>query len=786
MDFFKYYKSRICSENKRCAMIHGLILVIMAVILLGTVVSCIIHRKPEVLAVSGEGDFYQENGIRSADGGWYIDEDTFIDPVLFLGLGKMQVGKGSYRVTVSYENADTNGVVYLSGDPGRYDRFIIQEGELYLREGRHSETFEFRLKDAKTDLNVKLFFLGSGELTVRSLVLEKTSDFYTNRLWNVLLLILLVIGGYYCAFLGHVKNKKERFVFSFLIGTIIAASYPLFVDFLYQGHDLAFHLMRIEGLKSAILSGQIPARVQPLWYSGAGYAVSLYYCDMPIIFPAILRIMGVPVQTAYQMFLILVNILTCLITYCSLSRMTQNRLACLAGTFLYTNSIYRLNNLYRRAALGEVCAMIFLPLVLYGMWLILCTDTRSEKKISIFPLSIGMTGVILSHTLSTEMTGILLLITCIIFCKKIIIEKRFYYIIKAAILTTLLSAWFIIPFISQLSKIGAQNFVTSNMDSTGTFLAQLFMSFPKETGVDQKAVEGIQGEMIMSVGIPILLAVSFVVIVVYITECYKKKQRKDIWFILLLGILALMFSSHLFPWDFLAERFEACHMSFVGEVINSIQFLWRWVGVGVFLLCAAVALGLDWISQIFDRRRYETVIVVILAVGMICAFYYNDTFMYVRGEWRGYFEADVVKYAGDGKGDGMYLPVDSDEDFFAERMSDPYAVSGSEVSVTHRRGQTITLEIADQADDAGNTEEMDAVILPYVYYDGYVAKDNVTGKKYETYCTEDYAVGIRIPSGYNGAITVRYQGKGYWRIAEAVSLITFVYLLWKVRRCKRA
>lgn len=786
MDFLTYYKSRVCSENKRCAMIHGLILVMMTVVLLGTVVSCIIHRKSEVIAVSGEGDSYQENGTRSADGSWYIDENMSADAVLFLGLGKMQVGRGSYRVTVCYENADTNGVIYLSDTLGRYDRFVVQEGECYLREGRHTETFEFRVKDAKTDLNVKLFFLGSGELTVRSLVLEKTSDFYLNRLWNVLLLMLIVMGGYYCAYLEKVRSKKERFVFLFLIGTIVVASYPLFVDFLYQGHDLAFHLMRIEGLKSAILSGQIPARVQPLWYSGAGYAASLYYCDMPIIFPALLRIMGVPVQTAYQMFLILVNILTCLITYCSLSRMSQNRLACLVGTFLYTNSIYRLNSLYRRAALGEICAMIFLPLVLYGMWLILHTDTRSEKKISIFPLTIGMTGVILSHILSTEMTGILLLITCIIFSKKIIKEKRFYYLIKAAILTILLSAWFIIPFITQLSKVGAQNFGTSNMDRTGTFLAQLFMTFPGEAGINQEAVNGIQGEMIMSVGLPILLAVLFVVIVVYITGCYKNKQRKDIWFILLLGILALAFSSHLFPWDFMAELFTAYHMSFIGKVINSIQFLWRWVGVGVFLLCAAAALGLDWISEIFDRRRYETVIVVILAIGMICAFYYNDTFMYVRGEWRGYFEADVVNYAGDGKGDGMYLPVGSDEDFFVEGISDPYAVSGSEVSVTYRKGQTIILEISDQADDIGNAEAMDAIILPYVYYDGYVAKDNVTGKKYETYCTADYAVGIRIPSGYNGSITVRYQGKGYWRIAEAVSLITFVYLLWKVRRCKRA
>lgn len=786
MDFFRYYKARIGSENKRYAMIHWLILVMMAVVLLWTVVSCIIHRRPETVALIEEEDFYQENGTQSADGGCYIDENFSTDPVLFIKLGEMQVEEGTYRITVCYENTDTNAVVYLTDTPERYDRLIVQDKECYLRRGRNLETFEFCVKDTKADLNVRVFFLGTGELKVHSFTFEKTRESYTNRLWNVLLLILVVIGGYYCAYVGNVRSKKERFVFLFLIGTIIVASYPLFVDFLYRGHDLGFHMIRIEGLKSAILSGQIPARVQPLWYSGAGYATSLYYCDMPIIFPALLRIMGVPAQTAYQMFLILINIMTCLITYYSLSRMSRDRLACLVGTFLYTNSIYRLNNLYNRAAIGEVCAMIFLPLVLYGMWLILHTDTRSEKKISIFPLAVGMTGVILSHVLTTEMIGVLLLFSCIICYKKILKEKRYLYVIRAAVLTVLLSAWFIIPFISQFSKMAGGNFATADVDSTGTFLAQIFMTFPTDRGKVLDAIDGIQGKMITSVGLPVLLAVFFVIIVVYSTGCYKNKQWKDIGLILLLGILTLIFSSHLFPWEFIAERFSAYHMSFISSMIGSIQFLWRWVGVATVLLSVVAALGLDRISGILNRIRYETAIAVILAIGVISACYYNDTFMSVSSEVRAYFEADALVLRLDANGDGMYLPAGSDVDVFWRGMPDPYAVSGSKVSVTHRKGQTMTLEISDQADGIDNAEAMDAVILPYVYYDGYVAKDNATGKKYETYCTADYAVGVRIPSGYNGTITVRYQGKWYWRIAEAVSLATFVYVLWKVRRCKKA
>lgn len=776
MKFFNYYRSQIGSENKRCAAGHRLILVVLAAAILSAVVSCVIHRKAERVVDSKifGGEVIQENGVKTNDGAYYINENLYADAVLFLTLEEMQIGKGSYRLTVCYENTETNGVIYLVDDVEWDKHLTMADGENYLRRERYSETFEFCTKDTKTDLHVKLFFMGTGELTVHSVVLEKTNNFYINRLWNVLLCALVVTGCYYCAYLNAVKTRRERFTFIFLIGTVVIASYPLFVEFLYSGHDIDFHLKRIEGLKAAILSGQIPARVQPLWYFDAGYATSLYYCDMPLIFPALLRVMGVPVQTAWQMFLVLVNILTCLISYYSLSRMTQNRMACLTGTFLYTNSIYRLNSIYCRAAAGEFCAMIFLPLVVYGMWLILHTDIRTGKKINVFPLTIGMTGVILSHVLSTEMIGILLIVTCLIFCKKIFKEKRFFYLIKAAVWTLLLSAWFLIPFVLEFSQIGGVNAIAGNIGNTGTSLAQLFTTF-----------YGKGGAMITSVGLPVLIAVFFLMLAGFVTGCYKDGKCSDFRFVFLLGLLCLTFSSRLFPWDSLGEYFVAHHMPFVSRMIGSVQFLWRWVGVGAALLCVAVALGLDRISYIMERRYYETMVTVILAFGVIGACYYNDSFMHNQGEWEMhvYSEADVLKENG-GKGDGLYLPDGSKEDSFVGGLPAPYTVSGSEVRVTCRRGQTIILEIADKTDDVSDVAT-DTVILPYIYYDGYTAKDNATGEKYETYCTDNYTLGVRIPSDYSGVITVRYEGKWYWRIAEMISLMAFVYLMWKFCRRKR-
>lgn len=785
MAFIAYYKSKIMSENKRGAVIHRIVLTIAIAAILWSVVSCFIHRKAEIVLSGTAGEFWQGNGTVGADHSCYIDDSFGTDAVVFLSLEEIALEKGTYQLTIYYDNTDTNAVSYLRAPSAYYDS-LLADGEFWLRKGYHDSSMEFYVKDALTDFNVVTYYLGSGELTVHSFILEKTNRSYLICLFHVFILILAALGIYYYAYReSRGISKEERFTLLFLVGTIIVSSYPLFVDFLYTGHDLDFHLLRIEGLKSAIISGQVPARVQPLWYFGAGYATSLYYCDMPLIFPALLRIIGVPVQTAWQMFLLLVNILTCLSAYYSFHHMTRNRWASLVGTFLYTTSMYRLNNLYRRAAVGEFSAMIFLPLVLYGMWLILCADQKSKKNQHL-PLTIGMTGCILSHVLSTEVTVLLLILVCIIFCKKIIKEKRYLYLVKAAGLTLLLSAWFLIPFLTEFPKVSAVGgeFVRSNIDRTGTFLAQLFMTFPAgySEASNEYALAGIRGEMSLAVGLPILLALFSVMTTVYVTGCYKTKKRKDFGVLLFLSVLLLVLSNHRFPWDSIANYFAANHVTFIAKMIGSLQFLWRLVGFAVLLLCAAVTLGLDRISTTINAVRFEIMLALILLVGVVGAFYYNDNFMSVSDEMRVYSEAGV---SGD-HGDTIYLPIGSNRDHFNDTFY-PYTISGTKVTVMHRKGQTMTFAIGVGTEESVSTEfhesrSSDSVILPYIYYDGYAAKDDATGEKYEIYCTADYNVGIRIPANYTGQITISYKGKWCWRIAELISIITCGYLLVRARR----
>lgn len=46
------------------------------------------------------------------------------------------------------------------------------------------------------------------------------------------------------------------------------------------GHDLIFHLYRIEGIAQGLIEGQFPVRMQTVQAAGYGYPVSIMYGDI--------------------------------------------------------------------------------------------------------------------------------------------------------------------------------------------------------------------------------------------------------------------------------------------------------------------------------------------------------------------------------------------------------------------------------------------------------------------------------------------------------------------------
>ena len=67
-----------------------------------------------------------------------------------------------------------------------------------------------------------------------------------------------------------------------------------------NGADWSFHLSRIEGIANGLREGQFPVRVYSMAKDGYGYAPSLFYGELLLYFPAVLRLLGMSVQGACQ------------------------------------------------------------------------------------------------------------------------------------------------------------------------------------------------------------------------------------------------------------------------------------------------------------------------------------------------------------------------------------------------------------------------------------------------------------------------------------------------------
>ena len=85
------------------------------------------------------------------------------------------------------------------------------------------------------------------------------------------------------------KMKNRKYIVCYLV-ILLIASIPLLNNYLIRGHDIYFHLMRIEGLAQGMKTGDFPVRIQPAWYGGYGYAVSVFYSDLFLYPVALLRL----------------------------------------------------------------------------------------------------------------------------------------------------------------------------------------------------------------------------------------------------------------------------------------------------------------------------------------------------------------------------------------------------------------------------------------------------------------------------------------------------------------
>ncbi len=705
------------------------------------------------------------DGCIKTDVGLFID-DSISKGGYFIYGPSFDIKKGSYEVTLKYKTQGGGNYVTVSGLNQNYNSVLVDD--FYLSPDFEEQKFTVWVQKNIDDFAVSVIYDGTSELTVNDIhIRELTSGrvYLLLKLFAEIMAVNIIIWLILCIRNGDFKKYNLEYTLAILAMAVVA-SYPLFTTYLTEGDDLVYHLLRIEGIKDGLLSGQFPVRIHPIQFRGYGYANSVFYGELFLYIPAILRLCGMPLQTAYKFFIILVNISTALITFKCMESIFKDRKIALLCSFLYVFAPYRLTNIYVRAAVGEFCAMTFWPVIACGLYHLFADDINAkEYKRNWIILTLGYSGLIQTHLLSCEIGAVVSAIICLVMFRRFVRSKTIVELIKFFASTVLLNAFYLVPLITYMIRGGISiidegTVQTHAIQENGIYISQLFNLFVNGSGmayghaVSAYKELGMYGEMGITVGISLLLcAVLFICLLVYkYNEIKKEKFYKITLIACVCGIVSVYMATSSFPWDDLCRCF--------GSVVYNLQFPWRMFSVSTIFLTITAAGTFIIAKKYLSKDIYVICTWIIAATTLVTAMF----MMYDRlSTSKAVYTYDSTAFFDHGSGSlNEYLPTATDAellDVFEPVTSENVIVNGYEKEYTN-----INLDIKEEKGEIG------LVTLPLLNYLGYEAKDS-NGEKLGIVSDSNGVMQLIIPAGFDGNITVRYAGPWFWHVGEIISLI---------------
>lgn len=742
-------------KNKKFRVLLLLEVILLLVFLIGSL------RGDREVASMADMQVTAADGTTREETGYTIDSSTEISGP-WLTLEGFSLKPGLYCYYVSYETEDNGeNKINIHSNGGIYKELLVNELSLYsgIKEASCQIYVTNKLDDDQVNMTVDYY--GTGKLTIHDIRLVRTAGAF--RMLFVITLLLSGIVDFLVmlyVYMGkHTLPPEKKLVYFGIPALALLSSLPLFVDYIMVGADLGFHILRIEFLAQSLAQGIFPTRVEPMWLYGHGYANSLFYCDTFLTIPAILRLIGFPMSVSYGGYIFLVNLATAVIAYLSFKGIFRNRIMGMFGSMLYTLAPYRVYNIYNRSAVGEYTAMIFLPLLCYGFYMIFTEDTeKKEYRHYWLLLVLGFSGIIQSHVLSCEIAGAFTILLCLLCIRKVFRKRTFIELVKVVVGTVLANLWFLLPMLDMMlaDRYRYSNNTGVYIQDRGILGAQILFTMQNAGDNSRFQEYGMLGTEPIYVGVAALLGIIVYFAIRRQEQANDTAHDKAAMAAFILGTAAILISTYYFPWDAMKER-----SSVLGALASMIQFPTRLTTIAAIAMTMVACTAGYWVlrrkEEIFRNIFFITVCGACIFFSM---FQTNDLLQTREGMLRIYSMASM---GHSGILGAEYLPLDVDWNFY---YHDAWASEG--VSVENFEKENLDT-LTTVTTTAGSGEYY--IDLPMLLYKGYHAKDVTTGEKFQITRGENGHVRAILPAGYQGTVKVWYSGMWYWRVAEVVSLL---------------
>lgn len=521
-----------------------------------------------------------------------------------------------------------------------------------------------------------------------------------------------------------------------IIGIILILTFLISIPYLnfepITTHDISYHTNRIIAISEELEAGHFPVLIHSNLLDGFGYANSLFYPELFLYIPAILTVLGLNFLTSYKIFIIAITFFTLLFTYYSANHIFKKTNYAWTITILYGTSFYRLADIYARGAIGEVLAMVFLPIIICGLYEIIFGE---NKKCWI--ICFGIFGLINSHVLTFTMSIILILAICLLNVVNIFKDKkRLITLIIAGCISILLIFSFAFPYLEQSNS---DKFSVDEKTYSPAFLQSYAVSL-------KELINNKFNETDFYKGIGTIL----LVLPVFIITCKdRNNETKYMKQLFALGMIFLIASTSLFPWEKICTKFG---------VLTTLQFPYRlniistllFSFVGGYALCKIIGNKLELNKLIY-------ILLILFTLNILSSININ---------FGNYTEETIVTSAP--VGNGEYKPYALiQEDTKVHNIADKEKIEFT------RTSSKIQFEYMNKDDEM-------IIHIPLTYYKGYIAYiEDANGNKTMLKLEENpYTKNIIVKNDkiLNGKITVEYKMTTIQKIGYTITYITLIAL----------
>lgn len=671
----------------------------------------------------------------------------------------ISVPAGEYDLLLDYSSS-TNDILceIYSGTTVNSDNSTGQIiASATLPSGTNTYSLHYVADQDFSNVEFKFYYYG-GDFTLYSITNQSQRKFTDSFMILGIIICFELITAFLYSCCKRKKANDFSLVWNFILLTALAliSTIPILNDFQTNTMDHMIHFERIDNIADWMRNfsfHQPVMRLAGTAHSNYGYITPIMYPQLFLYFPAFLRLLGCSMLYSYKILIFLANCATAYIAYFSFSRISANHRIGLLACALYTMNLYRLMDFYSRGAVGESIAMIFFPLVLYGMYEIFYGDSKK------WPYAfLGYTGVIQSHILSTLMITLICIIFAVYSIKSLLRSKeRVIDLLKAALCTLLTNLWFIIPFLQyhQLNLI--INNSGSDLERSGVYLSQMFASFINNTGYNQ-FTGSTANEMPLTLGTIILVGMLLFIYYLYTDRAQKTELYQIGKGCLIIGLLSLFISSTFFPWKPLLSTIW-------GSIFHAIQYTWRFLAIAAVCLSLTSAIGFYQVLCHRETDNVRTDYAVIACIGAIIfsSFYFIDSNIPLESSSKSI--AEVTREM-----DQLYLPHAA----YGTKDSVPGIILFSEDCDVEVFDLTKDFAELSATLHVNNCTPDSYIDLPLFYYPNYVIKD---GNNQIIEYTESPSGLIRIPIFETlTSIHTYYSEPTSWRICSFISLLFVLFL----------